>query len=122
MKQNNLARLIAAFRYSCQGLRAGYVREPAFRLQVWVVGILSTPLAWLIHDIPLWLRWAITATAALCWVAEILNSAIEALIDYLAPQHHPEAGYIKDLGSAAVMVAVTLWLFTWSLTFFKLNQ
>jgi diacylglycerol kinase (ATP) len=44
---------------------------------------------------------------------ELLNTAIEKLCDRLHPDHHEDVGYVKDLGSAAVLMGITLCSVTW---------
>ncbi|CRL43946.1 Diacylglycerol kinase [Sodalis glossinidius str. 'morsitans'] len=46
-------------------------------------------------------------------VVELLNSAIEALVDRISPEQHPLAGRAKDMGSAAVLLAILLAATTW---------
>lgn len=110
-KHASLQRIPKAGCYALQGLRALYVREAAFRQEVWLMA-LSTPWVWVLH-VPRWLACAVTATAFLVLIAEAFNSALEALIDYLAPDHHVEAGYVKDAGSAAVLLTLVIWAGSW---------
>lgn len=46
-------------------------------------------------------------------IVEILNSAIEAVVDRIGQEHHPLAGRAKDMGSAAVLISILLALFVW---------
>ena len=54
-----------------------------------------------------------SAAILLVFVVELLNSAVEALADAVSVEHHPLLGRAKDLGSAAVMVALALAVLTW---------
>lgn len=74
---------------------------------------ISTPLLWCWPTIPIWAKLAVSLCAGGALIAETFNSALEGVIDYLAPDYHPEAGYIKDVGSAAVMIALLLWGLSW---------
>lgn len=48
-------------------------------------------------------------------IVEILNSAIEAVVDRIGPEHHELSGRAKDMGSAAVLLAIVIALITWGL-------
>ncbi len=105
-------RIPQAGRYSWQGLRALYCREAAFRQEVWLFAV-TTPCVWGWAAIPLWAAFAVTASALGVLIAEAFNSAFEALVDYLAPERHVEVGYVKDVGSAAVFIALAIWVLSW---------
>lgn len=108
-----LTRIINAFGYSRQGLRAAYRYEAAFRQEVWLALILI-PLA-------LWLNLTAVSTVLLIGsvflvlIVELVNSAIEAIVDRIGPQYHELSGRAKDVGSAAVLVALILMVLTWAL-------
>jgi diacylglycerol kinase (ATP) len=76
--------------------------------------ILSVPLAWLIGTTPA-RRVEMVAVILLLLVVELLNTAIEKLADRLTTDHDPQIGRVKDMGSAAVGVALIIagvvWLF-----------
>jgi diacylglycerol kinase (ATP) len=84
------------------------VREELFAL------LLSLPLAWLIGA-TLMRRIELVAVVAMVLVVELLNTAIEKLADRLTTDHDPQIGRVKDMGSAAVGVALVtaglFWLF-----------
>ena len=75
---------------------------------------LALPLAWLIGATPM-RRFELVAAVALVLVIELLNTAIEKLSDRLTTDHDPQIGRVKDMGSAAVGVALVMaglfWLF-----------
>ncbi len=108
-----LTRIINAFGYSRQGLRAAYRYEAAFRQEVWLALILI-PLA-------LWLNLSAMSTVLLIGsvflvlIVELVNSAIEAIVDRIGPEYHELSGRAKDVGSAAVLVALVLMVLTWAL-------
>jgi diacylglycerol kinase (ATP) len=110
--KNELARLAYATRNSLQGYIRVFRDEQAFRMQVAVL-ILTMPVAaWLAED---WFGFAIlVASWALVLAAELGNSAIEATIDRIGPEHHDLAAKAKDAGSAMVMttmlIAGGIWL------------
>jgi diacylglycerol kinase (ATP) len=76
--------------------------------------VLSLPLAWLI-GVTLMRRVELVSAVLLVLVVELLNTAIEKLADRLTTDHDPQIGRVKDLGSAAVGVALVVaglfWLF-----------
>ncbi|MDO5086073.1 MAG: diacylglycerol kinase [Comamonadaceae bacterium] len=104
-KRTGLARLWHATGYSLAGLRAGW-EETAFRQEV-VLALALTPLAfWLGQS---WVETALLAGSLLIvLITELLNSGIEAAIDRFGPERHPLAKRAKDLGSAAVLLALLL--------------
>ncbi len=107
-----LQRLLRATVYSWQGLAAAFRNEAAFRQEV-ALSLIVIPLA-------LWLGDSGTERALLVmvWVlvlvVELLNSAIEAAVDRIGAERHALAGRAKDIGSAAVLVALVnaglVWL------------
>ena len=106
-----VTRLIKACGYSFKGLRAGWQHEEAFREEV-ILALLLLPLAfWVGRDA---LDYAVLiATLVLVLITEILNSAIEALTDRVSEEHHELSGRAKDLGSAAVFLALALVVVVW---------
>ncbi|MFM2588291.1 diacylglycerol kinase [Vibrio sp. TBV020] len=104
-------RLKNATRYSCQGLKAAFKHEPAFQEEI-VLAALMIPAAFFIADGQLE-RMLLIATVVLVLVAELFNSAIEAVVDRIGEELHPLAGRAKDIGSAAVMVTMLLAGYTW---------
>ncbi|MCD9028903.1 diacylglycerol kinase [Luteimonas sp. BDR2-5] len=107
------ARMLKATIWSLQGLRAAWWHESSFRLEVYLL-LLVGPLA-------LWLgetgveRALLLGSCLLVLAAELLNSAIEAIIERYGPEHHELAGRAKDMGSAAVFVLMVNVVATWSL-------
>lgn len=105
--------MLKAAVWSWQGLRAAWLHESSFRLEVCLAALL-TPLA-------LWLgnsgleRIALIAPLLIVLAAELLNSAIEAVIERYGPEHHVLAGRAKDMGSAAVFVLLINVLLCWGL-------
>jgi len=99
--------------WSYKGLRAGWVYEASFRLEVYLCIVLF-PLG-------LWLGRGGVEKAILCGSlimvlsAELLNSAVEAVVDKVSPEFHELAGRAKDLGSAAVFLLMMNVLLCWGL-------
>ncbi|MEX2479224.1 MAG: diacylglycerol kinase [Gammaproteobacteria bacterium] len=111
-KARGLDRIIKAFGYSMQGLRAGWHHEAAFRQEVLLVGVLFPCVFWVGRS-PL--DYAILIASLLfVLISELFNSAIEALADRIGPEHHELSGRAKDLGSAAVFLALVLLAVIWA--------
>ena len=100
-------RIIKAAGYSWKGLRAAWINEAAFR-QEGVAVLLAVVIAcWLDVD-------AITRVLLISSVMlEILNSAIEAVVDRIGSEYHELSGRAKDMGSAAVLIAIIVAVITW---------
>lgn len=105
------ARILLATRWSLQGLRAAWLHESSFRLEVYLCVVLA-PLGW-------WLgadgveRALLVGSLLLVLTVELLNSAIEAVIERYGAEHHVMAGRAKDMGSAAVFMTMMNVLLVW---------
>jgi diacylglycerol kinase (ATP) len=103
--------------WSYKGLRAGWTYEASFRLEVYL-SIIFLPLG-------LWLGRGALEKALLCGSiigvlsAELLNSAIEAVVDKVCPEFHELAGRAKDMGSAAVFLLMLNVLLCWGLVLWQ---
>lgn len=111
--KTGISRVIDAFGYSMQGFKAAWLFEAAFRQEV-VLALLMTPLAfWLAQShIELIL---LLMSLALVIMSELINSAIEAVVDRVGEEQHELAGRAKDIGSAAVFVSLTLVGIVWGI-------
>lgn len=88
--------------FAVAGIRSAMTRESSFRTQVGVALIAITALI-VLRPVPIW--WAVVIlTAALVLALELINSAVEGLIDLLHPAIHPEIKVIKDMLAGAVLV------------------
>jgi len=96
---------------SWNGLIAATRSERAFRQEL-VALLFAVPLAFVITP-DIWKRVALIAAVLLLVVVELLNTAIEKLADHVTPALHPGIGRIKDMGSAAVGVALILAAAIW---------
>lgn len=89
--------------FAIRGLALAVRRERSLRTQLLAAG---TVLALLLATRPAAVWWALLLLAcALVLVAELLNSALEALVDHLHPERHPAVGAAKDIAAGAVLVA-----------------
>ena len=106
-------RILKATRWSLQGLRAAWLHESSFRLEVYLLVVLG-PLG-------LWLggngveRALLVGSCLLVLAMELLNSAVEAVIERYGAEFHELAGRAKDMGSAAVFVVMLNVVLTWGL-------
>lgn len=99
--------------WSLKGLRAGWRREASFRLEVCLLVVLFPLGMWLGHG-PVE-KVLLCGSLLLVLAIELLNSALEALVDHVCPDIHPMAERAKDMGSAAVFIAMLGVLLTWIL-------
>lgn len=111
--KTGLARIVAAFGYSLRGLKAAYRHEAAFRQECWLVAVLL-PIA-LIWNVGLLAKALLIGSLLLILIIELLNSAIEAVVDRIGPEYHELSGRAKDIGSATVLLALLVAAITWGL-------
>jgi diacylglycerol kinase (ATP) len=102
-----------AFLWSIQGLRAAWQVESSFRLEVYLLVLLAPLAIWLGHGGVE--RAILLGSMILVLVVEVLNSAVEAVVDRWGYEHHELAGRAKDMGSAAVFLADMNVLVCWGL-------
>lgn len=110
-KSTGLVRFYHATRYSLKGIRAAYASEPAFRYESWMAAVML-PLSFYVAHTGLQLGLLI-ATLLLVLMMELINTAIEAIVDRAGTEFHQLAGLAKDLGSAAVFLSLLLAAAIW---------
>ncbi len=111
-----LVRLRQALQNSCDGLKQAYQREAAFRQEVWVAAVLI-PVALLLR-VGAPGRALMVGSVLLVLIVELLNSAIETTVDRISIERHPLSRVAKDIGSAAVFVALVNVLVVWGCVLF----
>ena len=111
--QTGLRRVWNALNYSLSGLRAAYLNEDAFRQET-LLATLMIPLALILPSSGIGKAMMI-GSVLLVLIVELLNSAIEAAVDRISLDHHRLSKRAKDIGSAAVLIALINVLATWSL-------
>lgn len=111
--KTGLIRLWNALNYSRDGLKAAYAAEAAFRQEVLLAAILL-PVAFLVNVTPVE-RVALIAAVFFILIIELLNSALEAVVDRVSLETHHLSKRAKDIGSAAVLLALILGALTWGL-------
>ncbi|KAF0191677.1 MAG: diacylglycerol kinase [Gammaproteobacteria bacterium] len=99
-----LKRLVNATVYSWQGLVSAFRHEEAFRLELVLFAILA-PLAYWLGDGGI-ARALLIGSLLLVLIVEVINSAIEAIVDRIGSERHELSGRAKDMGSAAVFIAL----------------
>ena len=112
-QRHGITRIINATRYSLQGLRFAWKNESAFREEV-VMGFFLVIAAFFLGDNNTEIALMI-GTCFFVMIVEIINSAIEAVVDRAGTEHNELAGAAKDMGSAAVMLSIGLLIMTWAL-------
>lgn len=106
-----LARLINALKYSAKGFKAAWQHEAAFRQELALV-IVALPLGLYLGKTGIE-RALLVGSLFIILITELLNSAIEAIVDKTSPEVHALACRAKDLGSAAVFVSLSLAAVVW---------
>jgi diacylglycerol kinase (ATP) len=111
--ETGFRRLLSATRNSLAGLAAAVRHENAFRQEL-ILAAIFLPLAFFVGDTALE-RVLLIAVVLLVLIVELLNSAIEAIVDRISVENHPLAKRAKDIGSAAVMLALINASVVWAL-------
>lgn len=111
--KTGVERLRRAFFYSVEGLSAAYRNEDAFRQEV-LLTLLLVPAA-LLTPVSGTAKALLIGSVLLVLVVELLNSAIEAVTDRISIEDHVLAKQAKDMGSAAVLVALVMLAVVWAL-------
>lgn len=114
--KTGLPRLMNAMGYSFEGFKAAFKHEDAFRQEVFLTVVLI-PLALYLEQETLH-RVLMIASLFLVLIVELLNSAVEAVVDRVSIERHALAKRAKDIGSAAVFVALANVVVTWGLILF----
>lgn len=110
-KNTGIKRILLAFGYSLKGLRSAFKYEAAFRQEL-LLAIILIPFTFML-DVTQIERIILIIPIALVLMFEIVNSAIEAVVDRIGSEHHELAGRAKDMGSAAVLVSFILTAYIW---------
>ncbi|SDK49032.1 diacylglycerol kinase [Methylophilus rhizosphaerae] len=111
--KTGLRRLVNAFGYSMDGFKAAYRHEDAFRQEVWL-SLVLIPLAFYLETEAMH-RILMVGSVLLVMIVELLNSAVEAVVDRVSIERHALAKRAKDIGSAAVLLALINLGVVWGL-------
>jgi diacylglycerol kinase (ATP) len=109
--KTGLRRIWNAFGYSLSGLRSAYRAENAFRQECWLAAVLI-PLACFLHVGGIG-RALMIASLLLVLLVELINSAVEAVVDRISLERHELSKHAKDVGSAAVFIALLNVVVVW---------
>ncbi|CAB5091338.1 Diacylglycerol kinase (EC [Olavius algarvensis associated proteobacterium Delta 3] len=116
--KTGVSRLRAALGHSLNGLRCAVRNEEAFRQEICIIAVLLVVLFFLpLSQVSKGLLFFATMGVL---IVELLNSAIESVVDIASPEYHNLAKRAKDLGSAAVLVSLVLAGLLWLAAFFSL--
>jgi diacylglycerol kinase (ATP) len=109
--KSGIKRIVAAFGYSIAGFRTAWRSEHAFRQEL----LLAVPGAVIALVLPVARleKLLLVAVLVLVLIVELLNSAIESVVDRISLESHPLSKNAKDIGSAAVFLALALAAITW---------
>ncbi len=108
---NGARRIFKAAGYSAKGFVSAWQHEAAFRQELALAAVLLPLAFWL--EVSVLERIALVGSLALVLIVELLNSAVEAAIDRISEEHHELSGRAKDLGSAAVFIAMLMLVGIW---------
>lgn len=109
--KTGLTRVFNAVGYSWAGLRAAYQHECAFRQELWLALVL-VPLGFYLGETAIE-RVLMVSAVLLVLIVELLNSALEATLDRISFEHHLLIKRAKDIGSAAVLLALLNVVVVW---------
>lgn len=114
----HLKKIMRAFGYACKGLLTAWREEMAFRIEL----VLCVPMVLL----ALFLgrtgaeQALLMLTCFLVLLTELLNSAVEAVVDRIGPERHPVSAKAKDLAAAALLVSLVAALAVWGVVLYRL--
>lgn len=111
-----MARIMRAMRCSYAGLAAAYRNEEAFRQELLLCLVLLPVACWLGHTNAE--RALLAGSLVLLLIVEVLNTAVEVVVNRIGPERHELSGLAKDLGSAAVFLALVFVAVVWGLVLF----
>ncbi len=111
--RGGLRRWLDALRYSIAGIKACWRKEPAFRQEVAFAVLMIPGSFWLGTSAVE--RILLAGSVLLVLIMELLNSAIEAVVDRVGKDPHSLSGFAKDVGSAAVLLSLVIVWLTWGM-------
>jgi diacylglycerol kinase (ATP) len=112
-----ITRVINAFGYSMKGLKAAFINEAAFRQELLLFVVLSPVAIWLGQS---GIEQALLiGSLFLVLITELMNSAIETIVDRVGSEMHELSGRAKDIGSAAVLLSLANVFVVWALVLYQ---
>jgi diacylglycerol kinase (ATP) len=119
MKRRSFRNFLASVRYAIDGFLAAFRHEPSFREDL-IFAICLVPFA-VILPVNAVSTALMIGSLTLILIVELLNSAIEWVIDYIRPEQHPLAKRIKDMASAAVFLSYINCAIIWTIMLWPSN-
>ncbi|WP_372871699.1 diacylglycerol kinase [Shewanella sp.] len=109
---HGVKRIIRATGFSFKGLKSAWVHEAAFRQEL-ILALVMVPFAlWV--DVSVIEKLLMILTVFIVLITELLNSAVEAVVDRIGDEIHPLSGQAKDIASAAVFMSLALCALVWA--------
>lgn len=119
-KAKGIRRIINAGKYSMQGLKSAFLNETAFRQEFFL--LVAAYVIVMLIDFSIYERILLVGSVGFVMIVELINSAIECVVDRIGSERHELSGRAKDYGSAAVflsvLLAVILWIYLFACHFF----
>lgn len=115
--KSGLRRIFAAFFYSMDGFKSAWQQEHAFRQELLLV--VAGTLTALFLPVSAFEKLMLIAVLILVLIVELLNSAIEAVVDRVSLERHALSKNAKDFGSAAVFLTLVIAVATWGVVLFN---
>ncbi|MDH5435607.1 MAG: diacylglycerol kinase [Gammaproteobacteria bacterium] len=116
-KNTGIKRILLAAGYSFNGFKAAFVHEAAFRQEL-LLFIILVPCAFWLGDSALAIA-VMIGSLFLVLITELINSAIEAVVDRISDEHHELAGRAKDVASAAVFLSLVNVVVVWTILLYR---
>jgi diacylglycerol kinase (ATP) len=111
-ERSGIGRIIRATGYSISGVKACWRHEAAFRQEVGLFVVLFPASFFVAQSAVQWIL--LISPLFLVLMLEVINSAIESVVDRIGPEHHELSGRAKDMSSASVMFCLILLALTWA--------
>jgi diacylglycerol kinase (ATP) len=115
--KSGFKRIVGAFGYSMDGFRSAWRSEAAFRQEMLLMVVGSVTA--LSMSISAFEKFMLIGVLVLMLIVELMNSAIEAVVDRISLDHHPLSKNAKDFGSAAVALSIGLAATAWGVVLFN---
>ena len=115
--KGGIKRIVNAFRYSVDGFRTAWRHEHAFRQELMVAA--PATIVALLLPVSSFQKLALIVVLGLVLLVELINAAIEAVVDRVSLERHPLSKAAKDLGSAAVALAIMMAAATWAVVLYN---
>ena len=120
-KSTGLQRIVNATKYSLKGFKSAIIYETAFRQEL--ILLLVAYVIVMLIDFTIYERILLLDSIGFVMIVELLNSAIECVVDRIGSERHELSGRAKDYGSAAVfmslLLTIILWIYLFSCHFFS---